>query len=121
MFTKIWVPRIILRGAFFMLDTILLFVFVLFCVLGFFVAAVLLLLKISAPRGKDRFFLVAFPSAENKEYLLGIRWLDAVLAVTGLNNRITLVAVDENTAEGDLSPIEAELSGRKNIIILKNG
>ena len=104
-----------------MLDTSLLFVFVLFFVLGFFVAAVLLLLKISAPRGNDRFFLVALPSAENKEYLLDIRWLDAVLTVTGLNDRITLVAVDENAAEGDSSEIEDELSGRKNIIILKNG
>ena len=104
-----------------MLDTILLFVFVLFCVLGFFAAAVLLLLRASAPRCKDRFFLVALPSPENKEYLLGIRWLDAVLTVTGLNDRITLVAVDENAAEEEKSEIEDELSDRKNIIILKNG
>ena len=104
-----------------MLDTILLFVFVLFCVLGFFVAAVFVLLKISAPKTGGRFFLVAFPSEGNKEYFLGIRWLDAVLTVTGLSDRITLVAVDENTAEGGRSEIEDELSGRKNIIILKNG
>lgn len=103
-----------------MLDTILLFVFILFSVLGFFVAAVIMLLKISAPKGEGRFFLVAFPDAENEEYLLGIRWLDAVLTVTGLSDRITLVAVDENTAQGESSDIESELSGRKNIIILKN-
>lgn len=104
-----------------MLDTILLFVFVLFAVLGFFVAAVFILLKVSAPSGKDRFFLVAFPSEDEKEYMLKIRWLDAVLAVTGLKDRITLVAVDEKTEENGFSEIEAELSGRKNIIILKNG
>ena len=103
-----------------MLDTILLFVFVLFCVLGFFVAAVFVLLKISAPEGNDRFFLVAFPDDENKEYLLVLRWLDAVLTVTGLSDRITLVAVDEKTEENGASEIETEFSGRKNIIIVKN-
>ncbi len=104
-----------------MLDTILLFVFVLFSVLGFFVSAVVFLLRISAPRSRDRFFLVAFPSEEDKEYMLKLRWLQAVLTVTGLCDRITLVAVDEKTAENGISEIEEELSDRKNIIILKNG
>ncbi len=104
-----------------MLDTILLFVFVLFAVLGFFVSAVFILLKASAPEGSDGFFLVAFPSDEDKEYLLKLRWLQAVLTVTGLCDRITLVAVDEKTAENGISEIEEELSDRKNIIILKNG
>lgn len=104
-----------------MLDTILLFVFVLFAVLGFFVSAVFILLKVSAPKGKDRFFLVAFHAPNDREYMLKIRWLDAVLAVTGLSDRITLVAVDENIEANGFSEIEEELSGRKNIIILKNG
>ena len=104
-----------------MLDTILLFVFVLFSVLGFFVAAVFVLLKVSAPERKDRFFLVALPSEREKEYLLNVRWLDAVLSVTGLRDRITLVAVDGNAEEKEFSEIEAGLSGRKNIIIVKNG
>lgn len=101
-----------------MLDTILLFVFVLFSVLGFFISAVAVLLKISAPKGKDRFFLVALPSGEKREYILRIRWLQAVLTVTGLSERITIAAVDENTSEDG---IEKELSDEKNIIILKNG
>lgn len=108
-------------GCFFMLDTILLFVFVLFSVFGFFIAAVGLLLKVSAPKGRESFFLVAFPSEEKKEYLLRIRWLQAVLTVTGLCDRITIVAVDEKADENGSSEIEEELSDRKNIIILKNG
>ncbi len=104
-----------------MLDTILLFVFVLFSVFGFFIAAVGLLLKVSAPKSRERFFLVAFPSEEKKEYLLRIRWLQAVLTVTGLCDRITIVAVDEKADENGSSEIEEELSDRKNIIILKNG
>jgi hypothetical protein len=57
----------------------------------------------------------------DREYMLKIRWLDAVLAVTGFSDRITLVAVDENIEANGFSEIEEELSGRKNIIILKNG
>lgn len=120
-FTKGSAPHILIWGAFFMLDTILLFVFVLFSVLGFFVAAVLLLLKLSAPKETDGYYLVVLPAGDKKEYLLKIRWLQAVLAVTGLCDRITLVAVDENTTEGGISEIENELSGRKNVIIIKNG
>ena len=120
-FTKGSAPHILIWGAFFMLDTILLFVFVLFSVLGFFVAAVLLLLRLSAPKEMDGYYLVVLPAGDKKEYLLKIRWLQAVLAVTGLCDRITLVAVDENTAEGGISEIENELSGRKNVIIIKNG
>lgn len=107
-------------GCFFMLDSILLFVFVLFSVLGFFVSAVFILLRLSAPKERDGSFLVVFPSGKNKEYLLKIRWLHAVLTVTGLSELITLVAVDENaSADGD-SEIEDVLSCEKNIIILKN-
>ena len=102
-----------------MLDTILLFVFVLFAVLGFFVSAVFVLLKASAPKGKDRFFLVAFRTPGDREYMLKIRWLDTVLGVTGLAARITLVAADENADENGFSEIEEEFSGRKNIIILR--
>ncbi|MBQ6899075.1 MAG: hypothetical protein IJN70_08855 [Clostridia bacterium] len=104
-----------------MLDTILLFVFVLFSVLGLFVAAVLLLLKLSAPKDRDGYYLVVLPTGDKKEYLLKIRWLQAVLAVTGLCDRFTLVAVDENAAEDGISEIENEFSGRSNVIIMKNG
>ncbi len=104
-----------------MFDTILLFVFVLFSVLGFFVSAVFILMKASAPKGRDTVFLVAFPSEDRKEYILKIRWLQTVLTVTGLSDRITLVAVDDKRSENGISEIEEELSDRKNIIILKNG
>lgn len=80
-----------------MLDTILLFVFVLFSVLGVFVSAVLLLLKLSAPGGKGKIFLVALPQEDEKEYLLKIRWLEAVLAFTGLKDRISVISLPEKT------------------------
>ena len=103
-----------------MLDTILLFMFVLFSVLGVFIFSVFILLKASAPKGNEQFFLVALPSGKEKEYLLKIKWLEGVLAVTGLADRITLIAVDENTEENGISELEAAFSDRKNIVILKN-
>ncbi len=82
-----------------MIDTILLFVFVLFSVLGFFVLSVFLLLKLSAPAGKDKIFLVALPGENEKEYFLRIRWLEAVLTFTGLRDRITVISCFEKTED----------------------
>ncbi len=94
--------------------------FLFFSVLGFFVFAVFVLLKAAAPRGRDSIFLVAFPGENGKEYLLKLRWLETVLAVTGLKDKITLVAVDEKTEENGFSELEAAFPDRNNVIILKN-
>ncbi len=78
-----------------MIKTILLFAFLFFSVLGFFILAVFVLLKISAPGGKGEIFLVVLPGENEKEYQLKIRWIEAVLSFTGLKDRITVASLDE--------------------------
>ena len=79
-----------------MLKTILLFSLLFFSVLGLLVFFLAVLLKVSSPGGRNEIFLVSLPGENDKEYFLRLRWLEAVLSLSGLRDRITVAAPIEN-------------------------
>lgn len=81
-----------------MLKTILLFSLLFFSVLGLLVFFLAVLLKVSLPGGQSELFLVSLPGENDNEDFLQIRWLETVLSLSGLKDRITVVSTEENEA-----------------------